>query len=102
MIKKLGLSLSGGLQLPISLEIESVRFYDQLTTEMDKGTALQILKGRVREDTELDMRAGEILRDRYRCFVSDGRFVLDAVLECHEMIAKVVPAKWNNEDVIHD
>ena len=48
------------------------------------------------------MRAGEILRDQYRCSVSDGRFVLDAVLECHEMIAEAVPAKWNNEDVIHD
>ena len=101
MIKKLGLSLPGGLRLPVTLEIETIRFYDQSVCAMDRSTAQQILMERIREDTQLDMRAGEILQEQYRCSLSDGRYIVDAVLECHEMIAEVVPAKWNNEDVIH-
>jgi len=102
MIKKSEWNLPGGLHLPLSLEMEHVRVYDRAIKKMNEETAARILTEKAVEDSKQNMRAGVILDMHHRCQVSDGRYILEADLECHEMIAQTVPAKWMNEDVIHD
>ena len=48
------------------------------------------------------MIAGEILQRRMTLQNKDGCYRMASVLECHEMIARTVEAKWNEKDFLDD
>lgn len=102
MINTKKLTLPKGLSLPVSLEIETFTFYKKTEREMQKKTAEQLLKQYASSCVTEQMQAGEILRETYALKKQKGTYCLDATLECHEMIARVVEAKWNNEEFIND
>ena len=91
-----------GLYLPVSLEIETFSFYDEADKIMNSEAAELLLKDYPTSAVIKKMCAGEILHQSQTLREERGLFCLDAVLECHEMIAEVVEAKWNNEDFLND
>ena len=96
------LSLPGGLELPVSLEIETLRWYEPITEKMPEATAKELLSTWVERRAVTHMRAGQVLQKNYALEESDGCYLLRSTLECHEMIAQVVPGQWKNEEFIHD
>ncbi len=102
MIINKTLTLPLGLTLPVSLEIEEFSFFDETEKRLDKETAEALLSSFAADITEKQMSAGEILNQSYLLREDDSCYFLEATLECHEMIAKVSEAKWNNEDFIND
>lgn len=102
MINTKTLTLPLGLTLPVSFEIEEFSCYDETKKKLDKETAETLLRSFATDITTKQMSAGEILKQSHVLRKDDSRYVLEATLECHEMIAKVSEAKWNNEDLIND
>lgn len=102
MIDRKKLTLPQGLTLPVALEIETFSFYVPEPRQMQRETAEQILMEFVHSDVTGRMIAGEVLNQHYVIRENQGQFVLRATLECHEMIAETVEAKWNNEEFAND
>lgn len=102
MINNKTLTLPLGLTLPVSLEIEEFSFFDETEKKLDKEVAESLLSSFAADITDKEMSAGAILDQSYLLREDDDRYFLKATFECHEMIAKVSEAKWNNEDFIND
>ena len=102
MISTKTMTLPQGLQLPLALEIEMFYPYTSEERKLEKGTAKLLLEGYALADVRDRMQAGEILEYRHTIEEKGGLYRMDAVLECHEMIARTVAAKWNNEDFVND
>lgn len=102
MISRKILSLPGGLELPASLLVETCTEYKTAEAPMDQDTAQMVLADFIRCRVLSDMRAGEILQEELSVAREDGTWKLESVLECHEMIAETVEAKWNEEDFLYD
>lgn len=102
IISNKDLALPMGMSLPVSLEIETFTFYDEADKIMNSEAAELLLKDYPTSAVIKKMCAGEILHQSQTLREERGLFCLDAVLECHEMIAEVVEAKWNNEDFLND
>ncbi len=102
MISRKTLSLPGGYQLPVALMIETVMSLETEQSRLDKSYAADLLTKCAVDAAMSDMQAGEILRNEWSMTEEWGVYRLDSVLECHEMIAKTVEAKWNEEDFTDD
>lgn len=102
MINTKELALPGGFSLPVSMEIETFSFYEVAEHKMERDTAESLLAQYAATFATEQMRAGEILREKYALQEQDGIYWLEATLECHEMIAEVVEAKWKNEEFVND
>ena len=89
------------LHLPIRLEIETFRMYESERSQMDISEAKTILMDYAEQRARSDMIAGEILK-RTDSMEEGACFTLHTTMECHEMIAESVPAKWNNEEFAND
>ena len=98
MINTKSLTLPGGLELPLSLEIETFSFYSETEKKLQPQSAKSMLLNYAGSATETDMIAGEVLSMKQVLSEQDGKYCMEATLECHEMIAEIVEAKWNNED----
>ena len=102
MINTRELTLPRGLSLPVSLEIETFSFYEDTEQKMEIETAKSLLAQYAESFAAEQMRAGEILREEYDLREQDGIYCLEVTLECHEMIAEVVEAKWKKEEFVND
>lgn len=102
MIRRRILSLPGGLKLPISVLIETVKPCDLSVVSMERTEADAILRNCAEETAAADMVAGEILQRRMTLQNKNGCYRMASVLECHEMIARTVEAKWNEKDFLDD
>ena len=102
MSKKISLDLPGGYHIPVSLEMEKFAFYQSDAAVLRLNEAEMILGEYTVSAIEEQLYAGEILD--YTCDIreTEGRYLLEAVFECHEMIARSVAGKWNYEDFLHD
>ena len=89
------------LHLPIRLEFETFRMYEPTGVRMDLSDARSILMAYTERAVQSEMIAGQILKRSDS--MEDGEcFVLRTTMECHEMIAQTVPAKWNYEEFAND
>ena len=102
MINTKTMTLPQGLQLPLSLEMETFYPYSPAEKELGKEAAEVLLAEYALADAKGRMQAGEILDHRHKIEKKGGLYRMEAVLECHEMIARTVEAKWNNEDFVND
>lgn len=102
MKKTKTLCLPGGLKLPISLDIETVRYYEAAEQALEEHTAMQMLSAAAEQRAIQQMQAGQILQRNYSISQKGRRYELKSTLECHEMIAKVIPGQWKNEDMSDD
>ena len=91
-----------GLSLPVTLEIEEFSYYEERESTLDRETAEALLSGYALDMTEKQMQAGEILHHSHVLHEEESLFWLETTMECHEMIAQVAEAKWNNEDFVND
>lgn len=102
MIATKTVTLSQGLTLPISVVKETFYQRSAEPAAMDRIEAEQILSEYTDWITTLQMRAGEILNTSQKLEECNDTYLLRSTLECHEMIAEVVTAKWNNEEFAND
>lgn len=102
MINRRTMTLPKGLALPLSLEIETFTHYKMGEGKLSRKTAEEMLSGYVRSDVTRRMLAGQIQAQTYKLEEKEGLYCLEATLECQEMIARTVEAKWNNEDFVND
>ena len=102
MKTKLEAALSEELCLPLSIEIETFSEYKSIPGCLNSYLAQHILENYICSAVEDDMVAGEILHARHHLKEDDGVYCLRSTLECHEMIAQSIPAKWNNGELLYD
>ena len=102
MITKLDLALPDGLCLPLSIQIETFSLYREQVRILNALSAEKMLETYIISETTGDMQAGEILQSQSHFRQINGLYTLNETLECHEMIAETIPAKWKNEELLHD
>ena len=102
MIHRKILSLPDGLTLPVSILIETVIPWSAEAVRVESEAAISMLDAYVRQRAAEDMIAGEIRWMEYDLEQTDGAYRMDCTLECYEMIAETVEAKWNEEDFADD
>ena len=90
------------LTLPVSLEIETFRFYEPATARLEQEQAEKLLSDYVLRTVRAQMQAGQVLEQTGTLDAQDGCWQLSAHLTCEEMIAQAVEAKWKNEDFVND
>lgn len=102
MIETIPLTLPQGLQLPVSLTIETFSPYALQTGVLSEPAAQLLLSDYAEQKAAASMLAGEILDARHSLYTHNGCYVLHAVLQCREMIALPMEADWIKEDWDHD
>ncbi len=98
MITRFDLTLPGKLSIPLSLEISRLSFFEEVETTMSSEEAELHLSAFVEKYVRDRMQAGEILMSTFRMEHENGKNVLHAVIECHEMIAERVSGKITFEE----
>lgn len=102
MIETRPLSLPGGLELPVSLVIETFTPYEIETAGLTEATAQMLLSSYAEQTAMHQMIAGEVLQRTYDLKEENGCYCLSSILECHEMIAVSVKSDWIKEEIIND
>lgn len=102
MINRKILSLPDGLTLPISILTETFVPWMAEEKVVDPSEAALRLQACTEEQVCADIVAGSILSHSVDFSEDVGCYRLCSVLECQEMIAETVEAKWNKEDFIDD
>ena len=102
MISKMALTLFDGLKIPVFLEVERYRLYGNESIELDCDTAKVMAEEYAFRTVQRELQAGNILNLSAKTQVKPDCFLFDTIVECHEMIAESVPAKWNYEEVMYD
>ncbi len=102
MISRRILTLPGDLQLPAAVLIETYAPYETDEARLDSDRAAEQLTDYAVNAALADMQAGQILGHNAFLSLDGGAYHLKSVLECHEMIAETVEAKWNEEDLNDD
>jgi len=99
MITKRALSLPDNLYLPISLEVERFLEYSSELAALSAEMAVEIAEDYCIALAEQQIQAGAVLSVDSRVKPHGNAYYGAVILECHEMIAESIPAKWNNEDL---
>ncbi len=94
------LTLPGGFELPIGLEITELSGYDLVQKPMREDRAQAILLEQLERSVRQDMIAGEILDEALDMTKKTGRYELHASVRCEEMIARQVSASILKEETI--
>jgi len=98
MVSKITLTLPGELELPLSFLVETFVPYEVETSYVSSVCAQEMLEEYAYDRVCTELCAGSILRYSSELTNSDTFFRINADFECHEMIAKTVEGKWNEED----
>ena len=94
------LTLPGGFELPIGLEITELSGYELVRKPMQEDRAREILIEQLERSVRQDMIAGEILDEALDMTRRDGVYTLQASVRCEEMIARQVNASILKEETI--
>ena len=94
------LTLPGGLQLPLGLEIVEYRGYDAVERQMQPEQAETVLQERLDTSIRQDMIAGMILEEQTHLSCRDGMYELTAAVRCEEMIARTARVSILKEETI--
>lgn len=92
------LTLPGGDELPVRLEVATLREYTTETEELPLPEAQQRLQGFVLAYCKHAMIAGTILETSFQIIQKDGCYLLYADLSCEEMISVAVPIRILSEE----
>ncbi len=94
------LTLPGGFEIPIGLEITEFSGYDLVKKPLPEETAQAILLEQLERGVRQDMIAGEILDEALDLTRQNDRYELHASVRCEEMIARMVRASILKEETI--
>lgn len=93
MISRKQVTLPGGVTLPISLLVETYTPYEVKTVSQDREQVRQTLMENVCRDILSQAQAGELLASSGALRQANGAYILTAMVECREMIARTAEAK---------
>ena len=96
------LTLPGGLQLPLSVVKEHYVFYDTEEAAVLKQEAEDILRDASVTDAEQQMIAGVIEDAQWDLQKQKGNYIMNATLQCREMISRAVKAEIFKGEMQHD
>lgn len=94
------LTLPGGFEIPVGLEITELSGYDLVKKPLPEETAQALLIEQLERGVRQDMIAGEILDEALDLTKLTGRYELHASVRCEEMIARMVRASILKEETI--
>lgn len=94
------LTLPGGFEIPVGLEITEFSGYDLVKKPLPEETAQAILLKQLERGVRQDMIAGEILDEALDLTRQNDRYELHASVRCEEMIARMVRASILKEETI--
>ena len=94
------LTLPGGFEIPVGLEITELSGYDLVKKPLPEETAQAILLEQLERGVRQDMIAGEILDEALDLTRQNDRYELHASVRCEEMIARMVRASILKEETI--
>ena len=94
------LTLPGGFEIPVGLEITEFSGYDLVKKPLPEETAQAILLEQLERGVRQDMIAGEILDEALDLTRQNDRYELHASVRCEEMIARMVRASILKEETI--
>lgn len=95
-------TLPGGVLLPIALEITTQNEYDTAEVEADAAAVNEQLNASARTRVQQQMIAGTIREVRSTLRHTGGTWRLYTVMECEEMIARMVQASLLKDGIVHD
>lgn len=87
------LSLPGGFDFPVTIEVTRVTGYDLMEKPVEQMWAEQQLQTHALEEAKADMIAGRIMDERFTTERVGGLWRCHSVLACEEMIARMVDAE---------
>ena len=102
MVERKPLTLPGGLELPVTLVVETYVPYERHPAKLSQLDAQLLLEQTAEDVVKEDMVAGEILGEDSTLTLRGGVYTLHWEMECHEMIAKSVELDYSEEDFAHD
>lgn len=102
MVKRKDLVLPGGLKLPVTWVEESYISYIPVEMQLSETILSDMLQENVRQHTIQNMVAGQILNESWQSVCDDTCLRLTGILECHEMIAASVEARWEQGGIGND
>ena len=102
MVERKPLTLPGGLELPVTLVVETYVPYERHPAKLSQLDAQLLLEQSAEDVVKEDMVAGEILGEDSTLTLRGGVYTLRWEMECHEMIAKSVELDYSEEDFAHD
>ena len=94
------LTLPGGFEIPVGLEITEFSGYDLVKKPLPEETAQALLIEQLERGVRQDMIAGEILDEALDLTRQTDRYELHASVRCEEMIARMVRASILKEETI--
>ena len=94
------LTLPGGFEIPVGLEITELSGYDLVKKPLPEETAQALLIEQLERGVRQDMIAGEILDEALDLTRQNDRYELHASVRCEEMIARMVRASILKEETI--
>ena len=94
------LTLPGGFEIPVGLEITELSGYDLVKKPLPEETAQALLIEQLERGVRQDMIAGEILDEALDLTRQTDRYELHASVRCEEMIARMVRASILKEETI--
>ena len=94
------LTLPGGFEIPVGLEITELSGYDLVKKPLSEETAQALLIEQLERGVRQDMIAGEILDEALDLTRQNDRYELHASVRCEEMIARMVRASILKEETI--
>lgn len=102
MIDRKILSLPGNQKLPVAAVLETYVPCELSELDLDAAWTQGMIEHYIRQRIKDGMQAGEILQMQLQFSDCDRCFLLKGTVECREMIAETVEAKWNEEDFKND
>lgn len=94
------LTLPGGFEIPVGLEITELSGYDLVKKPLPEEMAQALLIEQLERGVRQDMIAGEILDEALDLTRQNDRYELHASVRCEEMIARMVRASILKEETI--
>ena len=94
------LTLPGGLQIPLGLEIVECRGYETAETQWQPEQAEAVLQDKLATSVRQDMIAGKILDTKTQLSCQNGVYELSAAVRCEEMIARTARVSILKEETI--
>lgn len=94
------LTLPGGLEIPLGIEIVELRGYTLSAKKLDQTQAAAMMNAQLERSVRQDMIAGRILEERTALSEQNSLYTLTATFRCEEMIARMVRASILKEETI--
>ncbi len=98
MIETINWTLPGGYELPVALEVETMREYRLLPAELPARAASEQLNLEAERLTSLALTAGTIESTKTVIQKTKDSYHCRASMNCVELISKTVPAELTRED----